>query len=176
VSAIERPIENEIRSVFRADLRETAVPLAVEVPGVGQPILGLLIRAEDTLERNRRYGRFAVGWAPRPWAKTVVAAQASTSRSSRRFVIGEPPWNVARILAFGVTGRESVAPNPAGSALRTRSRELFGSNSYSARPLRNRRQRFVALQRQNPKPKLKPADRQQDFDIFNLFDSDGVLA
>src|SRR5205085_287695 len=55
--------ENEICSVFRRDLREAAVPLAVEVPGVGQPILGLLIRAENTLERNRRHGRFAIGWA-----------------------------------------------------------------------------------------------------------------
>ncbi len=37
--------------------------LAVEVPGVGQPVLRLLIRAQDPLEGNRRHGRFAVGWA-----------------------------------------------------------------------------------------------------------------
>ena len=63
------PFESEIPSVLWGDLREAAVALAVEIPGVGQPILGLLIRAEDALEGNRRYGRFAAGCRPAPGPK-----------------------------------------------------------------------------------------------------------
>src|SRR5262249_7696477 len=59
-AGLEDPLQREIPGIRRGDLREPAVTLAAEIASIYQPILRLLIRAKDPLERNGRHGSLAV--------------------------------------------------------------------------------------------------------------------
>jgi hypothetical protein len=59
-AGLEDPFQSEIPGIGRANLRERAMTLTVEIARIGQPVLRLLIRAKDPLERDGCHGRFAV--------------------------------------------------------------------------------------------------------------------
>ena len=57
-TGLEDPAQLEIPGILRADLRQRTMALAVETTGIRQPILRLVIGAQDPLERNGFHGRF----------------------------------------------------------------------------------------------------------------------
>src|SRR5678816_1844245 len=49
---LKDPAQLEIASILRSDLRQRTVALAVETTGVGEPVLRLIISAQDPFEWN----------------------------------------------------------------------------------------------------------------------------